>query len=95
MIWQFGELGYEFSINRCLDGTVEEGCRLVEKPVRWDYLQDQRRVDVYETFRNLNFEKNHSVFRTTNFDYSLWQPVKTVNLVVTLMWQRFQILCER
>ena len=49
MIWQFGELGYEYSINRCLDGTVEEGCRLVEKPVRWDYLEDQRRVDVYET----------------------------------------------
>ncbi|MGB0457247.1 MAG: alpha-amylase family glycosyl hydrolase [Chitinophagales bacterium] len=81
MIWQFGELGYEYSINRCLDGTVQEGCRLVEKPVRWDYLQDQRRVDVYETFRNLNYlKKTYSVFRTTNFNYSLWQPVKTVNL---------------
>ncbi|MEI9909455.1 MAG: hypothetical protein WDO71_07195 [Bacteroidota bacterium] len=28
MIWQFGELGYDFSINRCADGTINNNCRL-------------------------------------------------------------------
>lgn len=37
MIWQFDELGYDYSINWCKDGTISDACRLVEKPVRWDY----------------------------------------------------------
>lgn len=37
MIWQFGELAYDFSINRCEDGTISDQCRLANKPVRWDY----------------------------------------------------------
>ena len=37
MIWQFGELGYDFSINRCVDGTINNNCRLDNKPIRWDY----------------------------------------------------------
>ena len=38
MLWQFGELGYEFSINTCQNGSVSENCRLDLKPIRWDYL---------------------------------------------------------
>ena len=38
MIWQFDELAYDYSINTCEDGvTVQDGCRLSNKPVRWDY----------------------------------------------------------
>jgi glycosidase len=37
MIWQFGELGYDFSINRCDDGSINNNCRLSKKPIRWDY----------------------------------------------------------
>ena len=37
MIWQFGELGYDYSINTCTNGTVNNNCRLDEKPIRWDY----------------------------------------------------------
>lgn len=34
MIWQFGELGYEFSINRCGDGSINPGCRTDENQLR-------------------------------------------------------------
>jgi len=37
MIWQFGEVGYDFSINYCEDGTINTSCRTAPKPVRWDY----------------------------------------------------------
>ncbi|MEL6926527.1 MAG: alpha-amylase family glycosyl hydrolase, partial [Bacteroidota bacterium] len=47
MIWQFGELGYEFSINRCQNGSVTENCRLDKKPIRWDYFQNDDRRSLY------------------------------------------------
>ncbi len=50
MIWQFGELGYEFSINRCEDGSINSNCRLSPKPIRWDYYQELARRRLYETF---------------------------------------------
>lgn len=63
MIWQFGELGYEFSINRCEDGTVEEGCRLSPKPVRWDYLEDNRRTDLYDVYASmLNLKASYPAY---------------------------------
>ncbi|HYG40401.1 MAG TPA: alpha-amylase family glycosyl hydrolase, partial [Cytophagales bacterium] len=39
MIWQFGELGYDHSINTCQDGSVKNECRVAAKPVTWDYLE--------------------------------------------------------
>lgn len=53
MIWQFGELGYPYSINTCGDGSVNNNCRVDPKPIRWDYLADARRTHVYELFQNL------------------------------------------
>lgn len=50
MIWQFGELGYDFSINYCPDGTISEDCRTNKKPVRWDYFSELKRQEVYQTF---------------------------------------------
>jgi hypothetical protein len=35
MMWQFSELGYDYSINFA--------CRTCPKPARWDYLLDTRR----------------------------------------------------
>jgi hypothetical protein len=37
MIWQFGEVGYDYSINACDNGTVDPNCRTGAKPIRWDY----------------------------------------------------------
>lgn len=60
MIWQFGELGYDYNID--FNG------RTGNKPVRWDYFQQTRRKRLYETYAAMaklrNLYKN--TFRTPN-----------------------------
>lgn len=53
MIWQFGELGFEFSINHCANGTISEDCRLAEKPVVWHYQADFNRQQLFNHIRDL------------------------------------------
>ena len=49
LIWQFEELGYDYSINTCSDGvTVNPDCRVAAKPVRWDYYDDNERKHLYD-----------------------------------------------
>jgi len=44
MLWQFGELAYDKSINTCADGsTISNDCRTSAKPIKWDYKQDGTR----------------------------------------------------
>ncbi len=58
MIWQFGELGYDFSINYCInDGSIQQSCRTGRKPVRWDYRSNQDRLDLYFHISDLAFLK--------------------------------------
>ena len=57
MTWEFGELGYDFSINRCEDGNVDPNCRLSPKPIRWDYYQQPLRENLYTIFRDVNHLK--------------------------------------
>ena len=45
MIWQFGELGYDYSI--------DYNGRVGRKPVRWDYLEDSDRNDLYQEYSYL------------------------------------------
>lgn len=63
MIWQFGELGYDFSINRCTDGTVDPSCRLSNKPIRWDYKDVVQRKRVYDVFSSLNKLRFHPWYK--------------------------------
>ena len=42
MIWQFGELGYDYPINYCGNGTINDACRTDPKPIRWDYYQQPK-----------------------------------------------------
>lgn len=54
MIWQFGELGYDFSINNNSTGTLyAEAYRTDPKPLRWDYLEDSDRKKLYDTYSSL------------------------------------------
>ena len=53
LLWQFGELGYDFSINTCTDGTVNDNCRLARKPIRWDYIDDPNRNSLYELYQQI------------------------------------------
>ena len=72
MIWQFGELGYGFSINRCEDGSIDNGCRTNPKPIRWDYFNVEDRRDVYDVYTKLiRLKLNERIFKTNNFSLSV------------------------
>jgi glycosidase len=73
MLWQFGELGYDISI--------DNPCRTCNKPILWNYYNELRRLKVYKVFSNLiNLKKEYDVFRTTNFQMSVNQFPKRINL---------------
>lgn len=68
MLWQFGELGYDYSINYCPNGTINESCRTDMKPIRWNYYHVPRRRKLYDITRALiHLKKNYEVFRTTDY----------------------------
>jgi len=82
MLWQFGELGYEFTINYCPDGTVAEGCRVANKPIRWDYADSPNRNRIYDVKRALiELKTTYDVFSTTNFQTFLQGPTKRIHLL--------------
>ncbi len=64
MIWQFGELGYDYSINYCGDGTINSNCRLDAKPIKWDYFQNTKRRKLYDTYRYLIQLRKNPAFTT-------------------------------
>lgn len=71
MIWQFGERGYDLSINRCEDG-IGNNCRLDPKPPRWEYLNDTDRTDLFQVMAQLNYLKQtYEEFTPESFDYKL------------------------
>jgi len=63
MIWQFGELGYDQSINRCENGNVDPNCRLDKKPILWNYLQVIQRKRLYDIFSSMNKLRYHPQYR--------------------------------
>ncbi|MBN2761778.1 MAG: T9SS type A sorting domain-containing protein [Bacteroidales bacterium] len=73
MIWQFGERGYDFSIDSL--------GRLGEKPPKWEYLSDPRRLYLYNFYAALiGLRKNHPVFRTDDFNMNVSNSVKRIVL---------------
>ena len=73
MIWQFGEYGYDYSINTCSDGTtISDDCRVAEKPIRWDYLDDPQRKALYNAYSKLvDAKTKYQVFESSDISYSL------------------------
>jgi 1,4-alpha-glucan branching enzyme len=72
MLWQFGEVGYDFPINYCEDGSVNNNCRTGPKPIRWDYFSNPYRRHLYDaTAALLQLRKNYDVFETTDFQLNL------------------------
>ncbi len=84
MIWQFGELGYDYSINYCTNGTINNDCRLDNKPIRWDYLNDPRRKSVYNVYSRLINLRHHpwykEVFLSGSVDKNLGGAIKTMRI---------------
>lgn len=76
MIWQFGELGYDYK----LGSSMEDG-RLDKKPIRWDYYDDPDRKALYDVYAQMiNLHKTNEVFSTNDYSISLAKPVKSVTL---------------
>ena len=84
MLWQFGEVGYDYSINYCTDGTVNNNCRLDPKPIRWDYYQNTNRralYDVYSKMLRLKITPAYfNTFTTNNITYNLGSGFKSIIL---------------
>lgn len=72
MIWQFGELGYDYSINYCPDGTINPDCRTANKPVRWDYWDEPARQRLYRVTAAINkLKTENEAFQSTNFTWDV------------------------
>ncbi|MGB3546074.1 MAG: alpha-amylase family glycosyl hydrolase [Saprospiraceae bacterium] len=82
MLWQFGELGYDFSINQCPNGGINNGCRTDPKPIRWDYYQNPDRRDLYNvTAALIGLRNDYPVFHTDNYAYDLIGKQKRIHLL--------------
>ncbi len=78
MIWQFGEMGYDYSINW---PSHTENDRLTPKPPRWDYLDSWQRKRLTEAFSLLiNLKTKYEVFSTNDFTLDVDDAFKTINL---------------
>ena len=69
MIWQFGELGYDYSINTCGNLSIDPNCRTDAKPIRWDYLTNIRRKRLYDinsSLMKLRFNPHFQANFTSN-----------------------------
>lgn len=82
MLWQFGEYGYDYSINYCPDGTINPDCRISNKPIRWDYLEEAERLDLFKKYRDLIHLRQSfpNIFRTENTFPSLSSSQKYYRL---------------
>ena len=70
MIWQFGERGYDISINAF-------GGRLGEKPPYWHYLNNSNRTDLFKTIAKLNhLKQTYNEFWSASFEYNLTGAIK-------------------
>ncbi len=74
MIWQFGELGYDYSIN-WPSGT--SASRLDPKPPRWDYLENFQRKHLRHYWSSLiKLRTEQAVFESTDFNGEYNGPLK-------------------
>jgi len=69
-LWQFGELGYEFPINRCPDGSINNACRTDPKPIPFNLGFDTNleRMALYEFWADLiMLKREEPIFNTNTF----------------------------
>lgn len=73
MIWQFGELGYDFSI--------DYNGRLGKKPVKWEYFDIPERRKLYQTIKAINDLKiGKNAFSSTDFQIDLSSYFKHIQV---------------
>jgi hypothetical protein len=75
MIWQFGELGYDVSI--------DQNGRVGEKPVRWEYLNDAKRLKLFDVYSAmLRLRNQFDVFTSGTETRSLAGITKKLQLTL-------------
>ena len=73
LIWQFGELGYDYSI--------DYNGRVGNKPIKWGYNTASNRKDVYTVFSEVNkLKTNYPAFDGNDFSSDLSDKVKRIQL---------------
>jgi 1,4-alpha-glucan branching enzyme len=73
MVWQFGELGYDISID--FNG------RTGDKPIKWDYFSDSRRKALYDAYAKfIKLKKNNGIFSSPTYTYSTTGGIKYIKL---------------
>jgi 1,4-alpha-glucan branching enzyme len=73
LIWQFGELGYDYSI--------DYNGRVGNKPIKWEYNTASNRKDVYTVFSEVNkLKTNYPAFDGNDFSSDLSDKVKRIQL---------------
>ncbi len=83
MIWQFGELGYDVSINTCEDGTLNSGCRTSPKPLHAEYLQNSDRLKLFDVYSAmLRLRAQFDVFTSGTETLSVGGLTKTIQLTL-------------
>jgi len=79
MVWEFGELGYDISINASISSPND---KLGDKPILWNYQTDPNRHHLYQVYsRMIRMKIKNPVFTTTTFTYSLNGAVKFIQLL--------------
>jgi glycosidase len=73
MIWQFGELGYDFSI--------DYDCRVCNKPIRWDYYKTGVRLRIYQLWSALiQLKLQEPAFSSDDFELYLSDAAKRIEI---------------
>ncbi len=81
MVWMFGELGYDYSINTCTDGTIDESCRVSPKPVKWDYLSVKERKRLYQAYSALiKLRTQHEAFSSSDYSLKVRNALKSIHI---------------
>jgi glycosidase len=83
MVWQFGELGYDYSI-------LFNGGRTASKPPRWDYWNQPARQELYRVYAAMANLRKSNAFRFGNYTSDLgglgkrmWISHSSMNVVIS------------
>jgi pullulanase/glycogen debranching enzyme len=78
MIWEFGELGYDYSINYPSGSSSD---RTTAKPIRWDYENDPNRKYLFNTFAVLiQLKKTYPAFSSSSFSVIAANYIKFISI---------------
>jgi len=73
MVWQFGELGYDISI--------DENGRTGKKPIHWEYQDDLNRKKLYQVFAALiKLKSEEAAFKSDDFTLNTNAALKRIEI---------------